>query len=82
MPCVQFNAHLVVDEIYALQVFASSYVPDPTPFVSIMSLDVQTLAGCDPSRIHVLGGPAKDFGASGLKVGSLISQHTQICCSW
>lgn len=40
-----------------------------------MSLDIQALAGCNPSRVHVLGGPTKDFGASGLKVGSLISQH-------
>jgi 1-aminocyclopropane-1-carboxylate synthase len=67
--------HLLVDEVYALQVFSSRYVPDPTPFVSITSLDVQTLAGCNPSRIHVLAGPTKDFGASGLKVGTLISQH-------
>jgi hypothetical protein len=64
-----------VDEVYGLQVFDSKYVPDPVPFVSVMSLDVQALVGCNPARIHVLGGPTKDFGASGLKVGTLISQH-------
>ncbi|KAG9075029.1 hypothetical protein FRC06_010319, partial [Ceratobasidium sp. 370] len=70
-----FNVHLLVDEVYGLQVFSSRYVPDPTPFVSIRSLDIQALAGCDPARVHVIAGPTKDFGASGLKVGSLISQH-------
>ncbi|KAG8721141.1 hypothetical protein FRC08_015439 [Ceratobasidium sp. 394] len=71
----EFNVHLIVDEVYGLQVFSSRYVPDPTPFVSILSLDIQTLAGCNPARVHVIAGPTKDFGSSGLKVGSLISQH-------
>ncbi|KAG8731402.1 hypothetical protein FRC10_001767, partial [Ceratobasidium sp. 414] len=64
-----------IDEVYGLQVFPSRYAPDPNPFVSILSLDIQALAGCNPARIHVIAGPTKDFGASGLKVGSLISQH-------
>ncbi|KAG8722270.1 hypothetical protein FRC08_004895 [Ceratobasidium sp. 394] len=71
----EFNVHLIVDEVYGLQVFSSRYVPDPTPFVSILSLDIQALAGCNPARVHVIAGPTKDFGSSGLQVGSLISQH-------
>jgi aspartate/methionine/tyrosine aminotransferase len=67
--------HLLVDEVYANQVFSSSIVPNPPPFISILSLDVQSLVGCDPSRIHVIAGPTKDFGASGLKVGAFVSQH-------
>ncbi|KAG9124277.1 hypothetical protein FRC07_012158 [Ceratobasidium sp. 392] len=43
--------------------------------VIVFCLDIQTLAGCNPSRVHVVAGPTKDFGSSGLKVGSLISQH-------
>ncbi|KAG8731879.1 hypothetical protein FRC10_001391, partial [Ceratobasidium sp. 414] len=71
----EFSVHLLADEVYGLQVFPSRYAPDPNPFVSILSLDIQALAGCNPARIHVIAGPTKDFGASGLKVGSLISQH-------
>ncbi|KAG8794544.1 hypothetical protein FRC12_023753 [Ceratobasidium sp. 428] len=71
----EFNIHLLADEVYGLQVFASRYVPNPPPFISILSLDIQALAGCNPARIHVIAGPTKDFGSSGLKVGSLISQH-------
>ncbi|QRV85623.1 aminotransferase class I and II protein [Ceratobasidium sp. AG-Ba] len=67
----EFNVHLISDEVYGLQVFSSRYVPNPTPFKSILSLSIP----CNPARIHVLAGPTKDFGASGIKVGSLISQH-------
>ncbi|KII84100.1 hypothetical protein PLICRDRAFT_179782 [Plicaturopsis crispa FD-325 SS-3] len=70
-----YNLHLLVDEVYANQVFSSSLVPDPTPFVSALSLDMRTECGCDPSRIHVLAGPTKDFGASGFKIGAFVSQH-------
>lgn len=71
---VQLDLHFLVDEVYALQVFPTSLVPHPEPFVSVLSFDFQTL-GVDPSRVHVLAGPTKDFGASGMKVGALISQH-------
>ncbi|KAH7333013.1 pyridoxal phosphate-dependent transferase [Rhizoctonia solani] len=69
----EFNVHLLVDEVYGLQVFSSKYVPNPTPFKSIMSVDLPS--SIDLSRIHVVLGPTKDFGSSGLKLGSLISQN-------
>jgi 1-aminocyclopropane-1-carboxylate synthase len=66
-----------VDEIFANQVFSSSFNASPTPFVSILSLDVLKLVGCDHARIHVLAGPTKDFGGSGFKLGALISQNNK-----
>ncbi|CAE6374330.1 unnamed protein product [Rhizoctonia solani] len=69
----EFNVHLLVDEVYGLQVFSSRYVPNPTPFKSILSIDLPS--SIDLSRIHVVLGPTKDFGSSGLKLGSLISQN-------
>ncbi|KAG8718186.1 hypothetical protein FRC09_013039, partial [Ceratobasidium sp. 395] len=74
-PNLSYLRSYISYEVYGLQVFASRYVPDPTPFTSILSLDIQALAGCNPARVHVIAGPTKDFGSSGLKVGSLISQH-------
>ncbi|GJE91544.1 aspartate aminotransferase like domain-containing protein [Phanerochaete sordida] len=74
----EFNLHLLVDEVFANQVFASSRVPQPPPFTSILALPVSqpgNAAGVDPARIHVLAGPTKAFGASGIKVGALVSQH-------
>ncbi|KAL5637342.1 hypothetical protein ACGC1H_001099 [Rhizoctonia solani] len=69
----EFNVHLLVDEVYGLQVFSSRYVPNPTPFKSILSIELPF--SIDLSRIHVVLGPTKDFGSSGLKLGSLISQN-------
>ncbi|EKM52149.1 uncharacterized protein PHACADRAFT_262659 [Phanerochaete carnosa HHB-10118-sp] len=74
----EFNLHLLVDEVFANQIFPSSYVPSPPPLVSILSLPVSQPGnpqGVDPSRIHVLAGPTKAFGASGIKAGALVSQH-------
>lgn len=68
----QHDLHLLCDEVYSNQVFASKYEPNPQPFISVLSLDIQD---CSPSRIHVLSGPTKDFGASGVKLGAFISQH-------
>ncbi|KAG9126244.1 hypothetical protein FRC07_004298 [Ceratobasidium sp. 392] len=62
----EFDVHLLADEPLRTQ---------PSSIISLLSLDIQTIAGCNPSRIHVVTGPTKDFGSSGLKVGSLISQH-------
>ncbi|KAH7927596.1 PLP-dependent transferase [Leucogyrophana mollusca] len=71
----KFDLHLLVDEVYGNEVFPSTVVPNPIPFESVLSMDVNSLTDCDPSRIHVLAGPAKDFGVSGLKVGVFVSQQ-------
>ncbi|KAJ7164496.1 PLP-dependent transferase [Mycena filopes] len=65
--------HLIVDEVYGLSTFESAFPPViNAKFESILSYDLPAL-GVDPSRVHVLAGPTKDFGASGFKLGLLIS---------
>ncbi|KAF7342320.1 PLP-dependent transferase [Mycena venus] len=67
------NLHLVVDEVYGLSTFESAYPPVVNvKFESILSYDLAGM-GVDPSRVHVLAGPTKDFGASGIKLGLLVS---------
>nr|GAT53383.1 predicted protein [Mycena chlorophos] len=68
------NLHLIVDEVFALSTFGDSSFPPAHNelFKSILSYDLDALA-VDPSRVHVLAGPTKDFGASGFKLGLLIS---------
>ncbi|KAJ7116939.1 PLP-dependent transferase [Mycena epipterygia] len=69
----KYNIHLIVDEVYALSTFDSDYPPAfNVKFESILSYDLPAI-GVDPSRVHVLAGPTKDFGASGFKLGLLIS---------
>ncbi|KAJ7144113.1 pyridoxal phosphate-dependent transferase [Mycena epipterygia] len=81
----KYNIHLVVDEVYALSTFHSTLYPpggnhdmssgtlgSDAPFESALSIDFRAL-GVDPARVHVLAGPTKDFGASGLKLGLIVS---------
>ncbi|KAJ6562238.1 pyridoxal phosphate-dependent transferase [Mycena capillaripes] len=69
----KYNLHLVVDEVYGLSTFDSAYPPTVnTKFESILSYDLPGM-GVDPSRVHILAGPTKDFGASGFKLGLLVS---------
>ncbi|MFP6782174.1 MAG: aminotransferase class I/II-fold pyridoxal phosphate-dependent enzyme, partial [Gammaproteobacteria bacterium] len=59
--------HLIVDEIYALSVFGES------EFVSIAS--VRPDLG---DYIHIVWAFSKDFGASGLRCGALISENESV----
>jgi aspartate/methionine/tyrosine aminotransferase len=69
--CAKYSLHLISDEIYAMEVFASKDVPEPKPLVSVLSFDVKEYI--DPSLVHVAYGMSKDFCSNGLRVGALIS---------
>lgn len=75
--CQRRNLHLISDEIYACSVWENTVDTDPAPqpFVSVLSIDPTGII--DPERLHVLWGMSKDFGANGIRVGALISQHNQ-----
>lgn len=90
--CGKLGLHLLVDEIYALSVFENCEMEDAAPFTSILSLNAEGLM--DPRRIHVQWGLSKvldftliqlpgltlqqDFGATGLRIGCLISQSNPL----
>ncbi|PRQ03912.1 aminotransferase class I/II-fold pyridoxal phosphate-dependent enzyme [Enhygromyxa salina] len=61
------GVHVVFDEIYALSVFGER------PFVSVASLR----ASLGP-RAHVVWAFSKDFGASGLRCGVLMSENPAV----
>ncbi|KAH7354370.1 pyridoxal phosphate-dependent transferase [Plectosphaerella cucumerina] len=68
--CQAHDLHLISDEIYALSTW-----PNPleisTPFTSVLAIDTTGLI--DPARVHVVWGISKDFGANGLRLGSILS---------
>ncbi|KAJ7747842.1 PLP-dependent transferase [Mycena metata] len=67
------NLHLVVDEVFGLSTFESAFPPAVnSKFESILSYNLPAI-GVNPARVHVLAGPTKDFGASGFKLGLLVS---------
>ncbi|TFB00215.1 1-aminocyclopropane-1-carboxylate synthase-like protein [Trichoderma ghanense] len=73
--CNKYKLHLISDEIYALSVFENTVdtEPPPAPFHSVLSIDLTGLI--DPAYVHVIWGMSKDFGANGLRLGAVISQH-------
>ena len=56
--------HVVFDEIYALSVFGA------TPFTSVAALRPSL-----GERVHIVWAFSKDFGASGLRCGVLVSEN-------
>jgi aspartate/methionine/tyrosine aminotransferase len=72
--CQEYDTHLISDEIYALSVWENTVdkQPAPVPFQSCLAIDTKGLV--DRSRIHVVWGMSKDFGANGLRLGAIISQ--------
>lgn len=71
--CQQHKIHLISDEIYALSVWQNPEVPDAVSFESVLSIDTNGII--DPDLVHVLWGMSKDFGANGLRIGCIVSQH-------
>lgn len=73
--CQKYQIHFVCDEIYAFSVWKNKHdiSPSPVEFTSVLSVPLNGII--DPSLVHVLYGMSKDFGANGLRVGIIISQH-------
>uniref|UniRef100_A0A8H7N5C9 Aminotransferase class I/classII large domain-containing protein n=1 Tax=Bionectria ochroleuca TaxID=29856 RepID=A0A8H7N5C9_BIOOC len=74
--CGKWDLHLLVDEIYALSVFENAEMEDAVPFTSVLSLSAEGLM--DPRKIHAQWGFSKDFGATGMRIGCLISQSNPV----
>ena len=72
--CQKYDCHLISDEIYALSVWDNTVDKRPAavPFQSCLALDTNGVI--DRSRVHVVWGMSKDFGANGLRLGAIISQ--------
>jgi len=69
--CVQEGIHLITDEIYGM----SKYKEPGEPFISLLSLNK---AAQNPEWCHSLYGMSKDFGASGVRIGAIISRGERI----
>lgn len=75
--CEAHNLHLISDEIYALSTFSSKDVPNPEPFHSVLSLDLDSI-GVKESRIHMIYGMSKDFDANGFRAGVLFTRNDRL----
>ncbi|RJE23604.1 hypothetical protein PHISCL_04060 [Aspergillus sclerotialis] len=83
--CNRYRLHLISDEIYGLSVWDNPKVKDNVGFTSVLSIDAAQFM--DPSMVHVVWGLSKklsltnglnkDFGATGIRMGCLISQENR-----
>ncbi|KAL0943186.1 aspartate aminotransferase [Colletotrichum truncatum] len=73
--CQKYNLHLISDEIYGLSVWENPEIPHAPTFHSVLSIDPTGLI--NPALVHVLWGMSKDFGANGLRLGCVVSQHNK-----
>jgi aspartate/methionine/tyrosine aminotransferase len=73
--CEKHKIHLVSDEIYANSVWRNDDQEDASviPFTSLSSISTDGII--DPALTHILYGVSKDFGANGLRIGCIVSQH-------
>ncbi|KAI9658481.1 MAG: hypothetical protein M1831_003919 [Alyxoria varia] len=71
--CERHKIHFISDEVYAKSIFPSKDCPEPRPFISVLSLNIEKFI--DPSLVHVLYGMSKDFCSNGIRVGAFISQN-------
>lgn len=76
--CLQKNMHLISDEQFALTAFPSVEISEVVPFHSVLSLTPGAWK-CDRSRVHIVWGTDKDFGAGGL---GLVSRLENILPNW
>ncbi|EAU35411.1 predicted protein [Aspergillus terreus NIH2624] len=74
--CSRNRLHIISDEIYALSVWNNPRCPDAPGFRSIMSIKLEGII--DPSLVHTVWGLSKDFGATGLRIGCLVSQSNRL----
>lgn len=76
--CQEYRVHLISDEIYALSTWenridvSAASAPAAVPFQSVLAIDPSGII--DPHLVHVLWGMSKDFGANGLRIGTIVSQ--------
>ncbi|KAF6838236.1 ACC synthase [Colletotrichum plurivorum] len=73
--CQKYDMHLISDENYALSVWQNNIDshPPPVPFESCLFINMDGIM--DAHRLHILWGMSKDFGANGIRLGALVSQH-------
>lgn len=75
---LQFNIHLISDELFAQSVFPTRRNPEPRPFISVLSLPEWSAESSLLPQIHVLGSMTKDLGLSGLKAALLVTENREI----
>lgn len=75
--CHRHNLHFISDEVFALSEHGSSDLRQPRKFTSALAIDAAA-HGCDASKIHVIWSMSKDLGATGARLGCVVTQSQDV----
>ncbi|TAQ84268.1 hypothetical protein B7494_g7403 [Chlorociboria aeruginascens] len=75
--CQRHNLHLISDEVFALSEHGCSDLSKPRKFTSVLAIDAAA-NGCDPTKIHVIWSVSKDLGATGARLGCVVTRSKEI----
>ncbi|KAI2623101.1 pyridoxal phosphate-dependent transferase [Hypoxylon sp. NC1633] len=75
--CQRHNLHLISDEVFALSEHGCDDLPKPRKFTSAMAIDA-VAHGCDPSKVHVIWSMSKDLGATGARLGCVVTRNKDV----
>ncbi|KAI0439039.1 aminotransferase GliI-like protein [Xylaria telfairii] len=75
--CQRHNLHLISDEVFALSEHGSADLRQPRKFTSALAIDAAA-HGCDATRTHVIWSMSKDLGATGARLGCVVTRSKDV----
>ncbi|KAH8164037.1 hypothetical protein CIB48_g4208 [Xylaria polymorpha] len=75
--CQRHNLHLISDEVFALSEHGCTDLRQPRKFTSALAIDAAA-HGCDATRIHVIWSMSKDLGATGARLGCVVTRSKDV----
>ncbi|KAI0858312.1 aminotransferase GliI-like protein [Xylaria cubensis] len=75
--CQRNNLHFISDEVFALSEHGCTDLRLPRKFTSALAIDA-TAHGCDASRTHVIWSMSKDLGATGARLGCVVTRSKDV----
>ncbi|KAI8946247.1 aminotransferase GliI-like protein [Xylaria longipes] len=75
--CQCHNLHLISDEVFALSEHGCADLRQPRKFTSALAIDAAA-HGCDASRVHVIWSMSKDLGATGARLGCVVTRSKDV----
>ncbi|RDW70934.1 hypothetical protein BP6252_07497 [Coleophoma cylindrospora] len=76
--CEKHNLHFISDEIYGMSEINLGRTDFlALPFLSVLEIDLQML-DVNPARVHMIYSISKDLGSSGLRLGFIVTQQSDL----
>ncbi|OTB04428.1 hypothetical protein M426DRAFT_320792 [Hypoxylon sp. CI-4A] len=75
--CQRHNLHLIADEVFALSEHGCSDLRRPRKFTSTLAIDAAA-HGVDANKIHVIWSMSKDLGATGARLGCVVTRSRDV----